>query len=91
MLIHAEILVSSQKNDPNTPIPSWFIEDLMHLYQCADPIDTQSAFSNIFQTRVFWLHCNWHFQNGRIEVASTYLQMVIFEYIHNFIALFFLY
>ena len=76
MLIHAEILVSGQKNDASILIPSWFIEDLMYLFQCADPIDTQSTLSNIFQARVFWLHCNWHFQNGRIEVALNYLQMV---------------
>lgn len=76
VLIHAEILVSCQKNDPNMPIPSWFIEDLMYLFQCADPIDTQPKHSKNFQARVFWLHCNWHFQNGNVEVALNYLQMV---------------
>lgn len=49
----------------------------MYLFQCADPIDTQPKHSKNFQARVFWLHCNWHFQNGNVEVALNYLQMVI--------------
>jgi hypothetical protein len=85
MLIHAEIFVSSQKNDTGMQIPSWFIEDLMYLFQWSDPIDTQSTLSNHFRARVFWLHCNWNFQNGRIEVASNYLQMVIFQHTFFFV------
>lgn len=76
ILIHAEILVSCQKADPSLTIPSWFVEDLTYLFQCADPIDTVLTHSNEFRARVFWLHCNWYYQTGRVEVASSYLHMV---------------
>ena len=75
-LIQAEILVSCHKVDPNVVVPSWFTEDLTFLFQCADPIDSYSTHSQYFQIRVLWLLCNWHFQNGRVEVASSFLQMV---------------
>lgn len=76
VLAHAEILVSDIKADSLETIPPWFMEDLVVLFQIADEVDPNKPKALTFQARVFWLQCRWHTQNGRVQVAMSYLDMV---------------
>lgn len=77
-LIHAEILLSCLKTGSTTSIPTWFEEDLAFLFRASDPIDSAYDPPNTFKARVYWLLTNWHYFNGRIEIATNYLEMVIY-------------
>ena len=79
-LIHAEILLNLLKNDSETVIPSWFIEDITFMFQLADYSDFTTDRFKIFKARVYWFYCNWHYHHGRAEEAMTVLNLVIFIY-----------
>ena len=76
VLAHAEILVSTMKAVSLEAIPPWFQEDLVVLFQTADEADLSNEKALAFQARVLWLQCRWHSQNGRVQVAMSYLDMV---------------
>ena len=76
-LIHAELFVSTLKMERPCNNLSWFQEDLMFLLHLADHSqDTLTEEWLKFQARIFWLHCQWHYHNSRIDTALSYLDRV---------------
>lgn len=75
VLVHAELYVSHLK-ELSDEQPSWFLEDLSflhHLIEYQEPFTQQG---DLFQARVSFLHCNWHYHHGRMEPSVYHLDRV---------------
>jgi len=77
VLIHAEIFISLLKRDPQLVVPPWFLEDLTFLSHLADRYELDNEDCQSLLTRVYWLHCHWHYHHCRVEMALNYLEKVI--------------